>query len=169
MSSHVRVPGPSAPRRAARCAALAALPAPLVALAWWLVAPGGRTGPTERIGVLEASGHADAVFTTCAALTAFLVALVWVGRRSAVPGPGAAVCVAGLVAGSLAGSLAAWALGVGIDAVVPSGGPQPLRLTATPALLVWPLVTAAVVAVDTARDLVGTWAQARAARQRPVS
>jgi hypothetical protein len=149
-----------------------------VAVLWWWFAPGGRTAAVGRIAVLESAGEQDAWFAALTVLAGSAAALVYVARRPAEAVPAAPRAVAALVASSLVAAVLAWVMATILDAVLSAAGPPvPADETALPvvdelvlgslaAVFVWPLTVAAVIGVDTVRDLVTEWMQHRRQRSR---
>lgn len=156
------------PRRAALLSAATAMClAPVVGLLWWASAPGvRRQEPARYVDAVQVAGEQDALFALLCALAGAATGIWWVlarGPELDARAPGRLVGL--LVGGVLAGALA-WTIGWGLDVllggtapVVPPAEPVPDAVPAAgvatvAGVLLWPLVTAALVFVDTLRDVV---------------
>lgn len=149
--------------------------APVVALVWWMVAPGLRrpVGSSYLDGV-EAAGQQDAAFALVCAVAGALTGIWWVLLRGPEQDRRSVARLVGLLIGGCAAGALAWMTGWGLDtlvsdtlgAAVTSSGTQPgadpavtdplpaVSAATVAAVLLWPLAAATLVFVDTLRDLV---------------
>ena len=157
------------PRRAAVLSAATALcGAPFVGLLWWAVGPGVRRPvPVGYVEAVQVAGEQDALFALLCVVAGAATGVWWILARGPQLDAHALGRLLGLLVGGVFGGGLAWVIGWGLDvllvqaaAVAPAAG-EPVadrvpaaNLATMAAVLLWPLVTATLVFVDTLRELV---------------
>lgn len=162
---------PRHPRRVAARALLGSLLAgPLVGAVWWATALGGLRGRGQTyLGLLQSVGEADAGFALACLLAGTAAGAWWVAAREQAHDERAVARLAGLLLGGLLASVLAWSTGLLLATILPVQVPEVgadvvagivrprLTLAVVAGALLWPLAVAALVAVDTLRELSWHW------------